>query len=47
MKIMYGYEIESHNDKYVSIAEDAVQILSEASVPGARLVNVFPIHVFL
>lgn len=46
MKAIYGYEIESHNDKYVNIAETAVQMLSEASVPGARLVNLIPIRKF-
>lgn len=47
MKAMYGYEIESDNDKYVSIAENAIQMLSDASVPGAMLVNILPIRAFL
>lgn len=46
MKVTYGYEIESHNDKYVSIAEKAVQMLSDSTVPGAMPVNILPIRVF-
>lgn len=47
MKVTYGYEIESHNDKHVSIAENAVQMLSDSTVPGAMLVNILPIRVSL
>lgn len=47
MKEVYGYEIEPHNDKHVNIAEKATQILSDAAVPGAMLVNVLPIRALL
>lgn len=42
MNIAYGYEIAPVNDRYVAIAEDAIDRAVNACLPGRRLVNIFP-----
>ena len=42
LKITYGYDVQGSNDPLVNIAEAAVRGFSEASVPGAWLVDIFP-----
>ncbi|KDQ55456.1 hypothetical protein JAAARDRAFT_336883 [Jaapia argillacea MUCL 33604] len=42
MSIAYGYEIAPTNDRFVTIVEVAVAMLSQAFFPGATLVNYFP-----
>ncbi|EIM85912.1 cytochrome P450 [Stereum hirsutum FP-91666 SS1] len=42
MNIAYGYEIAPANDRYVAIAEDAIDRAVNACLPGRRLVNIFP-----
>ncbi|EDR09902.1 uncharacterized protein LACBIDRAFT_233802 [Laccaria bicolor S238N-H82] len=43
MEICYGIAVLEHNDPYVSIAKDAVEGVSEAGIPGAFLVDLFPV----
>ncbi|KAI0061732.1 cytochrome P450 [Artomyces pyxidatus] len=42
MLIVYGYDVQDKNDRYVDMAETANRIGSEANTPGAFLVNDFP-----
>ena len=42
LKITYGYDVQDSNDPLVNIAEAAVEGFSQASVPGAWLVDIFP-----
>ncbi|KAF8895094.1 cytochrome P450 [Infundibulicybe gibba] len=42
MAIMYGLNISTMNDKYVSIAERAVEVAAKAVLPGTSLVNTIP-----
>ena len=42
LKITYGYNVQDTNDPLVNIAEAAVGGFSQASVPGAWLVDIFP-----
>jgi len=44
LKITYGYDVKDSNDPLVDIAEAAVGGLSQASVPGAWLVDIFPVR---
>ena len=43
MKIGYGIIVKESNDPYISTAEIAFDGASEAGIPGAFLVDVFPI----
>ena len=43
MKIGYGITVKESDDPYISMAEIAVTGASEAAVPGAFLVELFPI----
>ncbi|KAF8895096.1 cytochrome P450 [Infundibulicybe gibba] len=43
MAIVYGHNVLSMDDKYVSIAEKAVKAASEALLPGVSLVNTIPV----
>lgn len=47
MRITYGIEVGSVDDEYVSIAEAALAVFSEAFIPGKYLVEMFPILRFL
>ncbi|EEB93759.1 hypothetical protein MPER_07547, partial [Moniliophthora perniciosa FA553] len=42
MSVAYGIEIQPHKDPYVTLAEDGVEPLLVALVPGAFLVDAFP-----
>ncbi|KAF7974983.1 hypothetical protein HWV62_10733 [Athelia sp. TMB] len=42
LKVAYGYTVESENDSFVKIAEDAMLGFSKASEPGAFWVDNFP-----
>jgi len=44
MEIAYGLDIRSHEDKYLQAAERAMDHAQEAMVPGAFLVDTFPIR---
>ena len=43
MKIGYGIAVQESNDPYISIAEKALKGAAEAAIPGAFLVDSFPI----
>ena len=43
MKIGYGIVVKESNDPYISTAEIAFDGASEAGIPGAFLVDMFPI----
>jgi hypothetical protein len=43
MSMAYGIQIKDTNDPFINLAEAAVKSASEASVPGAFLVDVIPI----
>ena len=43
MKIGYGITVEEFDDPYISIAEEALSGVAEAGIPGAFLVDLFPI----
>ena len=43
MKIGYGIAIQESDDPYVSIAEEALDGIAQAGIPGAFLVDLFPI----
>ena len=46
MEITYGLNIESHENKFLQMAEHALEDLGRAVVPGAFLVDTFPIRSF-
>ena len=43
MEICYGITVLEHNDPYVSIAKEAIEGVSAAGIPGAFLVDLFPV----
>jgi hypothetical protein len=43
MNITYGLEIHHQGDRYVQVAETALDGMSKAAVPGAFFVDIFPI----
>ncbi|CAA7268859.1 unnamed protein product [Cyclocybe aegerita] len=43
MSITYGLDVQPENDPYIEIAEKGVQILMQAGVPGAFLVDGIPL----
>jgi hypothetical protein len=43
MKIAYGIDVQESNDPYISLAEDALEGISQAAVLGAFWVDLFPI----
>ena len=43
MKIGYGIAIQESDDPYISIAEEALNGITQAGVPGAFWVDLFPI----
>ncbi|KAJ7046673.1 cytochrome P450 [Mycena alexandri] len=47
MKVAYGYPVTRHDDHFVVIAEEGIQIASMASRPGKWLVDSFPILRFV
>ncbi|KAF7346414.1 putative cytochrome P450 [Mycena sanguinolenta] len=47
MATVYGYDIQLHNDHFVSLAENAMKKLSESFFPGSMAVNAFPILRYL
>jgi len=43
MSLTYGLDIKSHDDRFLAAAERALATLEEAAVPGAFLIDTFPI----
>ena len=46
MDITYGLDIKSHEDKFLQSAEQAIRLGERVMVPGAFLVDIFPIRSF-
>ncbi|KAJ7928089.1 cytochrome P450 [Mycena leptocephala] len=47
MSIVYGYDVQPYNDRFVTISENAVKKISESFFPGAMAVNTFPLLRYL
>jgi hypothetical protein len=47
MKMVYGIDIKSGEDEYITIPEKVLHALSEAAIPGRFLVDLFPICLWL
>ena len=43
MKIGYGITVQESDDPYISIAEEVLKGLAKAGIPGAFLVDLFPV----
>jgi hypothetical protein len=43
MKIGYGIAVQESGDPYISLAEEVLKGVGEAGIPGAFLVDLFPI----
>ena len=46
MAVTYGYDAQENNDHFISIARKVMDIATEALLPGAHLVNDFPLCMF-
>jgi hypothetical protein len=44
--VAYGIDVQSSNDPYIEVSEKALEGLLQAAVPGAFLVDTFPIREF-
>ena len=44
MEMTYGMEIESHEDKFLQAAERGIECVESTVIPGAFLVDTFPIR---
>ena len=47
MKIAYDIDVLESDDPYIIVAEEAMQGMHEAGIPGAFLVDLFPILKFV
>jgi hypothetical protein len=47
MDIAYGIKIQESGDRFISLAEEVMKGLGEASVPGAFWVDLFPILAYV
>ncbi|KAJ6508744.1 cytochrome P450 [Mycena sanguinolenta] len=47
MATLYQYEVQSKNDHFVALSENALKKLSESVFPGAAAVNTFPVLRYL
>ena len=47
MDIVYGIEIQESGDRYITIAEEVVDAGNEVAIPGAFLVDLFPILAYV
>jgi len=43
MEMTYGMDIKSHEDKFLQAADQALEHFERAMIPGAFLVDTFPI----
>jgi predicted YcjX-like family ATPase len=43
MQVAYGIEVQESDDPYITLAQEALNGLNEAAIPGAFLVDFFPI----
>lgn len=46
MMVTYGIEIESRQDRFITLAEEALKAISDAARPGVFLVDIFPFRKF-
>ena len=46
MKITYGIDVADPNDRYITVAEAALDGMAKAASPGAFLVDMLPIRTF-
>lgn len=42
MKVTYGLDVSPKNDRYITIAEKALDAMAKAVTPGAFLVDIIP-----
>ena len=47
LRVTYGIEVATSNDKFVALAEAALLCMSQALRPGAFLVDVLPFRKFI
>jgi len=47
MKTMYGYDVESIDDPCITNADESITLGAKLFVPGATLINIFPILAFI
>jgi hypothetical protein len=47
MNVTYGIEIADQDDRYITVAETALDGMAKAANPGAFLVDIFPIRTSL
>jgi hypothetical protein len=43
LSMTYGITVRPKNDPYIKIAEEAIEAITELLIPGAFLVDIFPI----
>lgn len=43
MNVAYGYQIESENDKFVSLVDEQIALSNSLCVPGKYLVEYIPL----
>ena len=43
MDIVYGIKVQESGDRYISLVEEVITRASEVAIPGAFLVDIFPI----
>ena len=44
MRVVYGMDVQDHDDKFVRIAEEASEALGATIIPGRFLVDMVPIR---
>ena len=47
MDIAYGIEVQESGDRYISLAEEVLNAGNQAAIPGAFLVDLFPILLYV
>ena len=47
MDIAYGIKVQESSDRFISITEEVINAGSEAGIPGAFLVDLFPILLYV
>ena len=43
MDIVYGIKVQGPGDRYISLVEEVISKANDAAVPGAFLVDLFPV----
>ncbi len=47
MTIVYGYDVMGADDHFISIADESMDLMTQAMLPGASMMNVLPILRFI